>query len=190
MHLQPMLSHGSEWKLSSHTYSNCSSWTNSNIVSMCGHLYYIWTLYITSYSVRLTPAPGQCSISLGTFKLNAPCQYINEKRACTIGCCAYIIYHKSWTTMNICAWVTRDEDCYRIAHNSRYFSRGVILVFFTVEWNPWKSRKFMTRIHVHVVLQSSFHETRHCYNSHPAKTVTKLQGPSLFLGLACCCLCT
>ena len=55
-----------------------------------------------------------------------------------------------------------------------------------VEWDPRK-RKFITRVCSST--DSSVHETRHCYNSHPAKTVTKLQGPTLFLGLACCCPC-
>lgn len=36
---------------------------------------------------------------------------------------------------------------------------------------------------------SCVRETRHCYKSHPAKTVTILQEPTLFLGLACRCLC-
>ena len=49
-----------------------------------------------------------------------------------------------------------------------FFGRGVI---FAVEWDPWQLRSCCV------------HGTRHCYNSHPAKTVTILQVPAPFLGL-------
>ena len=37
--------------------------------------------------------------------------------------------------------------------------------------------------------ENCVHETQHCYNSYPVDAVTKLQGPTLILDLACCCLC-
>ena len=41
--------------------------------------------------------------------------------------------------------------------------------------------------HVRSSADSSVHETRHRYISYPAKTVTKLKGPTLFLCLDCFC---
>ena len=45
-------------------------------------------------------------------------------------------------------------------------------VIFTVERDPWR-----------LIRSCCVHETCHCYNSHPVKTVTILQVPAPFLGL-------